>query len=285
MNLSTLVLKVAAALLLSAATLNAQSIDNSGCCDIEIPEPFAAVPKAELIQALYPGYEEESGLLGKDAKDKQGKKLGGQIYDAAIWKGWPDPRLLVMIETYVPENGQRPEYGAAAYSLDLAAFGLQDGKPVLQVQLRGADTHSGHSDMTFDQAPYRVTPEVRAFGLRESYLHMGHKVETLKLFIPTETGFKAIFERQMVDSLLDALADPMEGDLDAEKMKTLYEDNETMVFDRQAVLRVIAGAGGANEFKVTEKRRERKPDGKLVKETISELWVWDDEQQAYVKKS
>jgi hypothetical protein len=285
MHLRSLALNAAVLLTLGAAGVRAQSIDNAGCCDVQVPEPFQSVEPAAFIRALYPGYDPQTRLLGNGIVGKDGKPLGGQLYDAALWKGVAEPRLLALVESYAAEdNGARPGYGAAAYGLDLAAFDLEGGAPKLVAKLQNADTHSGHSDMAFDQAPYRVTPEIRAFGLRETYLHMGHRTERLKLFMQEGATFRPIFERVMYDSLKDAYTDPLEGDLDAQKMKEIYEDNETYSFNRQAVLAVVPGQGGANDFKVTEKTVERQADGKLVKGSVAEIWSWDPQAKVYTKR-
>jgi hypothetical protein len=257
-----------------------------GCCEVELPEPFSAVAQSELIRAIYPDYNSETRRLGPRVKGADGKPRAGQLYDAALWKGSTEPRLLVLIETYAPEQGgARPEYGAAGFGLDLAAFGLEAGRPKLIAKLKDAETHSGHSEMSFDQAPYRVTTELRAFGLRETYLHMGHRTERLKLFIQDGAEFRAIFERPMLDSLQDATADPLEGDLDAEKMKEIYQDDEPLAFHQEAILHVVSGQAGANEFKITERRKERRADGTLAKETRTELWSWDASAQTFTKRS
>ena len=286
MKLKSLAFCAAVLFTLQGTDLRAQSIENTGCCDVQLPEPFNTVEPAELVRALYPGYDSESRLLGKAAVDKDGNPLAGQVYDAALWKGSTDPRLLVLVETYTPEaDGSRPAYGAASYGLDLAAFAQDDGKLHCIAKLQAADTHSGHSDLTFDQAPYRVDSTTRAFGLRETYLHMGHRVERLKLFVQDGATFQPIFERPMLDSLLDAYTDPLEGDLDAAKMKEIYEGSETLSYANEAVLAVVPGQNGENSFRITEKRRERRADGTLTKETVTELWAWDGTSRHYAKKS
>lgn len=265
----------------------AQSTDESGCCEVVLPDPFRGIDEAVLIRALYPAYDPRTRLLGADVVGEEGQALGGNLYAAVLEKGTAEPVLLVLIETWAPmEDGTRPDFGAAGYGLDLAAFTLADGAPVLLAQAKNASGHSGHSAVDFDLAAYRVDAARRAFGLRSTYMHMGALNERLVLFLREGSGFAPIFERDMLESNQDMTGDELAGPLDAAAMAELYEFfPEQLAFRAQAVLQVQPGKAGApNLFKVVERRVERRDDGGLDKRTLTEFWRWDETAGTYVKR-
>ena len=76
--------------------------------------------KFPRLRLLYPRFDPRQGTLGPGLRSEQGNPLGGQLYDAKIWKAEGEAKLVMMVESYGLEEGKRPEYGAAGYTVDLA---------------------------------------------------------------------------------------------------------------------------------------------------------------------
>src|SRR6266540_563023 len=114
------------------------------CYPVSIPAPFDRYTDVELIRQLYPNVDPATRLLGRGVVDEAGQARGGGLSAARLWKGEGESKLLAMVETYTPEDGQRPTYGAATYGLDLALFAIADGKLTLVAKLYNAADHSGH---------------------------------------------------------------------------------------------------------------------------------------------
>jgi hypothetical protein len=280
MTLKTFWIWIIGIVLYSYTTIFAQG----DCCIVTIPEPFDKYTDVKFIRQIYPDFDAKTCLLGKGIIDSEGNPLGGQLYDAKIWKGEGEPKLLIMIETYTPENGQRPDYGAATYGIDLALFDKVKDELTLLAKLQNADTHSGHSSIEFDLAPYKVKPDLVAVGLRSSYQHMGIFASTLKLFLRSDKTFHPVFERNMEENTWAITGDTLEGDLSVEQMKEVYQFTKEMAYTKKATLQVVPGKGDYNHFKITENQIERQKKGTLAKKSITETWIWDAGKRAYIKQ-
>lgn len=266
-------------ILYSISAVAAQDSD-----EVKIPAPFDKYTDVELLRQLYPDYDPRTRLLGKGIVDDEGRQLGGELYGAKIWKGEGRAKLLVMVETYTPEKGKRPDYGAAAYGIDVALFDIKRGRLTLAAKLRNASSHTGHSWVNFDLAPYGVKRGLVALGLRWGYSHMGEEKSALSLFIRSGTIFRLIFEREM-DASWWGGGDELKANLSVMEMKEIYQlgETETMAYKREAVLQVVPGKGEYNNFKISERGVERQNDGTLLRKTITEIWSWDSTKQVYVR--
>jgi hypothetical protein len=156
----------------------------------------------------------------------------GTVRWTSVWKGEGTPRLLAIFD----RDG----------SYEIAAFG-REGE-TLRLVARYVETDRWDDAHGFDLAPYRVTKDRVAIGVRYQTSQAGGTAEVLKLYLRAGATFRPIFERRVHWQA-------MEGD----------ESN-------LAVVQMAPGQGDYKDLVVVETQ-----EGRMARER----WTWDAAAQAY----
>jgi hypothetical protein len=183
----------------------------------QLPAPFERVAEADLTRLLYPG----SGTPPTLAQ-------------SAVWKEPGTPRLLAL---FAKGDGhyELTEVGAEGTHLVVTAR--------VEEPERWDDAHR------LDLAPYQVTRDRRAVGVRYQTMARGGTSVVLVLYLRAGATFERIFERsvqyQAMESDASSLAD----------------------------IQVLPGSGEYNDLRVVD----RGSSGR----TVRERWTWDAAKHVY----
>jgi hypothetical protein len=157
------------------------------------------------------------------------------VRETRLWKGAGAPRLLALLEN-------------AGGRYELAEFGLDDERIVLHARHedrgRWDDTHG------LDLAPYRLTQDRTAIGVRYQRMVTGGTAVVLVLYLRAGSTFEPVFTRIVRSSAMDS-------------------DDETW-----AVIQVVPGKQEYRDLRVVETGGGA---------TVRELWRWDAAARAYRK--
>ena len=180
------------------------------------PSPFERFTDQDLKRVVYPGNETPPGL-----------------HTAAVWKEPGTPRLLTIFD--------RPDR-----HYEIVELGTESDRLVVTARFvepdRWDDAHG------FDLAPYRITKELRAMGVRYQTTVPGGTRVVLVLYLRAGATFERIFER------------PVE-----------YQAMESDDFSR-AEIQIVAGKGEYNDLRVIDRGSRR---------TVGERWTWDSASRTY----
>ena len=91
-----------------------------------------------------------------------------------VWPAFPSQAISVK-STYLADAGGDD---AGAFDLDLAILNASDARPIATYRKPGAYNSDAVrlEDVRIDTARYRLTPDVRAFGLRSKFSHSSHAI-------------------------------------------------------------------------------------------------------------
>ncbi len=183
----------------------------------QLPTPFERFAEADLTKLLYPG-----------------KATAPALVQSAVWKEPGTPRLLAL---FAQGDGhyELTEVGAEGTQLAVAAR--------IQEPERWDDAHR------IDLAPYRITKDRRAVGVRYQTMARGSTAVFLVLYLRSGTTFERIFSRsveyQAMESDASSLAD----------------------------IQIVPGTGDYNDLRVIDRGNKGG--------TIRERWTWDADKHVY----
>jgi hypothetical protein len=91
-----------------------------------------------------------------------------------VWPAFPSQAISVK-STYLADSGGDD---AGAFDLELALLNASNAKPIATYHKPGAYNSDAVrlEDVRIDTARYRLTPDVRAFGLRAKFAHSSHAI-------------------------------------------------------------------------------------------------------------
>lgn len=91
-----------------------------------------------------------------------------------VWPAFPSQAISVK-STYLADSGADD---AGAFDLELALLNASNAKPIATYHKPGAYNSDAVrlEDVRIDTARYRLTPDIRAFGLRAKFAHSSHAV-------------------------------------------------------------------------------------------------------------
>lgn len=182
-----------------------------------LPAPFQDVSEEDIQEAVHPGQAKPD-----------------EISEARLWKGEGTPRLLVLFG--------RTE----ASTYEVALLGLEKG--ALTVVARYVETVRWDDAKGFDLAPYRVTKDRTAFGVKYQRNMSGATGDFVKLYLRSGTTFRPIFEHVIY-----------------------YSATESDDWG-SATIQLAPGQGEFKDLVVVNSGNAR------------ERWVWDAKAQAYREK-
>lgn len=155
------------------------------------------------------------------------------VRETRLWKGEGAPRLLALLEK-----------GSGRY--ELAQFALDGDRIVLNATYedRGPwdDTHG------LDLAPYRLTRDRTAIGVKYQRMVTGGTAVVLVLYLRSGSTFEPVFTRIVRSSAMDS-------------------DDES-----SAVIQVVSGKQEYRDLRVIETGNGG---------TVRERWTWDNAAKAY----
>jgi hypothetical protein len=157
------------------------------------------------------------------------------VRETRVWKGEGAPRLLALLEN-----------GSGRY--ELAQFALEGDQIVLNARYedrgRWDDTHG------LDLAPYRLTRDRTAIGVRYQRMVTGGTAVVLVLYLRSGSTFEPVFTRIVRSSAMDS-------------------DDES-----SAVIQVVPGKQEYRDLRVLETGTGA---------TVRERWTWDVAARKYTQ--
>jgi hypothetical protein len=181
-----------------------------------LPAPFERFPKQDLVALLYPGSEAPPVLVA-----------------AAVWKEPGSPRLLA---AFLQADG----------NCELAEVGVEQGR--MAVTARYKEPYHWDDIHGFDLAPYRITSNRRAMGVRYQGMVQGGTRVVLVLYLRSGATFERIFERVVHYQAMDS-------------------DTWSL-----AQIQILPGKGEYSDLRVVDRGSNR---------TVTERWTWDSTAHVY----
>lgn len=225
-----------------------------------IPAAYSNWSECQLVSLVYPAHD--CATHGID------KEHGAQLLASMSWGGKDARQLLVMIETYEQEGGQRPTYGVTEYSVDLVLFDDVKGTPVVRAVAKALLAHGGHGTLAFDHAVYSLNDLERAVAIRHPVMHQGLMTSHLYLVRQEQSSFRMVFNRSM------------ERGFD---MRESAAPGEPALV--QSILQVMPRPTSMNDFKIVTRHFGWSADDSVdrlnVLRRTTELWRWDDADGVY----
>lgn len=183
----------------------------------QLPAPFDHVAEVDLLTLLYPGSAKPPALS-----------------QSAVWKEPGTPRLLALFRQ---DDGH----------YELTEVGTEGAKLVVTARVQDPDRWDDAHRI--DLAPYRVTKDRRAVGVRYQTMARGGTAVFLVLYLRSGQTFERIFSRsveyQAMESDASSLAD----------------------------IQIVPGKGDYNDLLVIDRGSKGG--------TIRERWTWDADKHVY----
>lgn len=187
----------------------------------EAPGPFDPFGDDDIQQVVHPGQAKPAAVM-----------------ETSLWKGEGTPRLLVRFDRQ-PKSEQSWES-----TYEIAMLGLE--KDALTLLARYVETDHWDDCHGFDLAPYRVTKDRTAIGVKYQR-GMGQRTGVfLKLYLRTGATFQPIFEEAV-----ESVSNDGEGDT------------------ALATIQMAPGPGEYRDLVVVSDHNRR------------QRWTWDAAAQAY----
>ena len=117
-----------------------------------------------------------------------------------VWPAFPSQAISVK-STYLADSGGDD---AGAFDLDLALLNASNAKPIATYHKPGAYNSDAVrlDDVRIDTARYRLTPDIRAFGLRAKFAHssqaMPYEKTDLALYVREGNELRPVLEGLVV---------------------------------------------------------------------------------------
>ncbi|MGP6419231.1 hypothetical protein ACTZGP_10705 [Pseudomonas putida] len=130
-----------------------------------------------------------------------------------VWPAFPSQAISVK-STYLADSGGDD---AGAFDLDLALLNASNAKPIATYRKPGAYNSDAVrlDDVRIDTARYRLTPDIRAFGLRAKFVHSSHAIPyektDLALYVREGDSLRPVLEGLVVFKDNGEFADDCEG--------------------------------------------------------------------------
>jgi hypothetical protein len=130
-----------------------------------------------------------------------------------VWPAFPSQAISVK-STYLADAGGDD---AGAFDLDLAILNASDARPIATYRKPGAYNSDAVrlEDVRIDTARYRLTPDVRAFGLRSKFAHSSranpYEKTDLALYVREGAELRPVLEGLVVAKSNGEFTDDCEG--------------------------------------------------------------------------
>lgn len=117
-----------------------------------------------------------------------------------VWPAFPSQAISVK-STYLADSGGDD---AGTFDLDLAILNASNAKPIATYHKPGAYNSDAVrlDDVRIDTARYRLTPDVRAFGLRAKFVHSSQAIPyektDLALYVREGDSLRPVLEGLVV---------------------------------------------------------------------------------------
>jgi hypothetical protein len=205
------------ALLLTSTSVIAEEFPDSPPHVSSLPSPFTKFSADHALAQVFPSYDRKTGRQS-EFPDQEGKPALVAILEAKPWNTKAAKYLVVFVEVGPDENtfhllcGACLTYGLLGVLREdhdrIVLVARQETGPFKKAE-HPADGEvggpskaiwfSGHSSISLDLAPYKLTRDERLIGVRDEYSHMLMWGANLQLFRVVGRALKLVFEGEVVD--------------------------------------------------------------------------------------
>lgn len=205
------------ALLLPSTSAIAEEIPDSPPHVSSLPSPFTKFSVDDVLAQVFPSYDQKTGRQS-EFPDQEDKPAEVAILEAKPWNMKAAKYLVVFVEIGAEKDtihmlcGGCLTYGLLAVLREdhdrIVLVARQETGPFEKAehpedgQIGGptkAIWFSGHSSISLDLAPYKLTRDERLIGVRDEFSHMLMWSANLRLFRVVGRTLKLVFEGDVAD--------------------------------------------------------------------------------------